>query len=126
MAVNKVTYAGRVLVDLTGATATADKILKGYTAYGRSGAKLTGTATTLVHATVTVSLPKSKWSGGRQVVAVSGVTADAIVIVGPNTASEPEYRGCSVACTAQAAGKLTFTCEWTPSTDLTVRVDIIA
>jgi len=126
MAVNKVTYAGRVLVDLTGATATADTILKGYTAYGRSGAKLTGTAVTLKHTTVTVSLPKSKWSGGQQAAAVSGVTADAIVIVGPDSASGAEYRGCGVACTAQAAGKLTFTCEWTPGTDLTVRVDIVA
>ena len=39
---NKVIYGTTVLVDLTDATATADKIVSGYTAYGASGAKLTG------------------------------------------------------------------------------------
>lgn len=42
---NKVIYNGNTLIDLTDATATADKILSGYTAYGASGEKLTGTAT---------------------------------------------------------------------------------
>ena len=44
MAYNKVIYGGKTLIDLSSATATADKILSGYTAYGKSGAKLTGTA----------------------------------------------------------------------------------
>lgn len=44
MANNKVELAnGTVLVDLTDATASADKILAGYTAYGAAGTKLTGT-----------------------------------------------------------------------------------
>ena len=41
---NKVVYGGTTLIDLTDATATADKILTGYTAYGATGEKLTGTA----------------------------------------------------------------------------------
>ena len=41
MAYNKVIYGGKTLIDLSSATATADKILSGYTAYGKSGAKLT-------------------------------------------------------------------------------------
>ena len=43
--VNKVVYGNDTLIDLTDATATADKILQGYTAYGADGSKLTGTAT---------------------------------------------------------------------------------
>ena len=44
--VNKVQLAdGTSLIDITDTTATADKILQGYTAYGADGSKLTGTAT---------------------------------------------------------------------------------
>lgn len=45
MATAKVTLKGNVILDLTDATATADKILDGYTAYGADGTKLIGTAT---------------------------------------------------------------------------------
>lgn len=40
---NIVVYGGNTLIDLTDATATADKILQGFTAYGATGEKLTGT-----------------------------------------------------------------------------------
>lgn len=44
--VNKVQLAdGTSLIDISDTTATADKILSGYTAYGADGSKLTGTAT---------------------------------------------------------------------------------
>ena len=44
--VNKVQLAdGTSLIDISDSTATADKILQGYTAYGADGSKLTGTAT---------------------------------------------------------------------------------
>ena len=43
--VNKVVYGGQTLIDISDTTATADKILQGYTAYGADGQKLTGTAT---------------------------------------------------------------------------------
>ena len=43
--VNKVQLAdGTSLIDISDTTATADKILTGYTAYGADGSKLTGTA----------------------------------------------------------------------------------
>lgn len=44
--VNKVQLAdGTSLIDISDTTATADKILTGFTAYGADGSKLTGTAT---------------------------------------------------------------------------------
>lgn len=44
MAVNNVVINGETVLDLRNATATADKILKGATAYGASGELLVGTA----------------------------------------------------------------------------------
>lgn len=42
--VNKVQLAdGTSLIDISDTTATADKILQGYTAYGADGQKITGT-----------------------------------------------------------------------------------
>jgi len=41
--VNKVIFGSATLVDLTGTTATADKILTGYGAYGADGAWMDGT-----------------------------------------------------------------------------------
>lgn len=43
--VNKVVFGSATLVDLTGTTATADKILEGYGAFGADGAWMDGTAT---------------------------------------------------------------------------------
>ena len=42
---NKVIYNGNTLIDLTSTTATADKILSGYGAFGADGAWINGTAT---------------------------------------------------------------------------------
>ena len=45
MSINKVVYGGKTLIDLTGDTVTADKILKGFTSHGKDGDLLTGTCT---------------------------------------------------------------------------------
>lgn len=45
MAINKVIYGGKTLIDLTGDTVTADKILSGYTTHDKSGAVITGECT---------------------------------------------------------------------------------
>lgn len=37
MAINKVIYGGETLIDLTGDTVTADKILFGFTAHDKGG-----------------------------------------------------------------------------------------
>lgn len=43
MAISKVIYGGNTLIDLTGDTVKADKMLKGYTAHGADGEPVTGT-----------------------------------------------------------------------------------
>ena len=43
MTINKVIYGGRTLIDLTGDTVTADKILSGFTAHDKGGKSITGT-----------------------------------------------------------------------------------
>ena len=45
MAVNKVVYGGKTLIDLTGDTVTTDKLLKGITAHGKDGEVVTGACT---------------------------------------------------------------------------------
>lgn len=45
MAINKVVFGSTTLIDLTSTTATADKILSGYGAYGKDGVWIDGTAT---------------------------------------------------------------------------------
>lgn len=50
MGYSKCVYNGKTLIDLTGDTVTADKLLKGYTATGADGEKIIGT---MEEATVT-------------------------------------------------------------------------
>lgn len=45
MAINKVIYGGKILIDLTGDTVTADKILSDYTAHDKSGEVIIGECT---------------------------------------------------------------------------------
>lgn len=42
---NKIVYGGKTLIDLTGDTVSADKLLKDITAHDKSGATITGTCT---------------------------------------------------------------------------------
>ena len=42
MAINKVVYGDQVLIDLTGDTVTADKLLSGFTAHGKDGSPIEG------------------------------------------------------------------------------------
>lgn len=125
MGVNKVIYGGKTLVDMTDATATPETVLEGYTAYGANGTRIVGTASATKRREVTISLPLAGWTDGEQTVAVPGVTAEATVIAGGGADCEPEYSGYGIACTAQAAGKLTFTAQWEPDGDLTAAVVIL-
>lgn len=57
MAVNKVVYDGKTIVDMTDATATAKTILDGYGAYGSDGTLILGTSSG-VGAVLTVTAPE--------------------------------------------------------------------
>lgn len=45
MGISKVVYGGKTLIDLTGDTITADKLLSGITAHGKDGEEITGSCT---------------------------------------------------------------------------------
>ena len=71
MAINKVTYGGKTLVDLTSDTVTADKLASGVTAHDKAGNKITGTmamngaiSKTLDTSTKSYSVPKGYTDGG--------------------------------------------------------------
>ena len=72
----------------------------------------------------TASLASGSWSSKQQQVNVAGVTADNVVIVSPQPGSYLNYHKYKVRCTAQAAGKLTFTTDGAPPA-LTVDVLIL-
>lgn len=108
MSINKVQLAnGETLIDLTDATATAETILAGYTAYGADGDLISGIASSLSKTEVSVSLPVSGWVNNQQTVSVAGVTTASTVCVRGDSAS---YDNCYVYCSAQSNGSLTFSC----------------
>lgn len=51
MAVSKVVYGGEALIDLTGDTVTADRLLAGVTAHDAAGNAVTGAVVTQVYRT---------------------------------------------------------------------------
>lgn len=88
MGVSKVIYNGEVLIDLTGDTVTADKLLEGVTAHGKDGEAVTGTCTydadtqDATAAAAEILLGKTAYNKGAKVTgtmknngAVSGVIA---------------------------------------------------
>lgn len=126
MAVNKVEYYGNTLVDMTDATATAETVVAGYTAYGADGNLIIGTASSTKRTEVNITLPASGWnSDNQQTVSVSGVTAGSTIIAGGDQGSEPEYSTCEVYCSAQADGSLTFSCTYLPMEDVVANVLIL-
>ena len=76
--------------------------------------------------TATATLSAGSWSGNQQTVSVSGVTTSNTVIVTSAPASYEHYTECAVRCSAQASGKLTFTCTDKPTSNLTANVLILS
>lgn len=126
MGVNVVNYGGKTLVDMRNATATAETVLAGYTAYGADGNLITGTASSTKRTEVNATLPKSGWdANNQQTVSISGVTASSTIVCGGDEGSEPEYSTCDVYCSGQADGSLTFSCTYLPMEDLVANVLIL-
>lgn len=125
----RVTYDGTFwIADLPKASA-ADLNGTVPIASGGTGATTAAAARTnlgaVAKATATVTLSASSWSSNAQTVNVSGVTASNVVVVSPNPSSYVAYGEAAVRCTAQASGKLTFTCTDVPTDALTLNVLIL-
>lgn len=72
-----------------------------------------------------IIIPLSLWSNNVQTVEVPGVHAEEseqLVLFVPKVSSQREYYDAGILCTVQAEGSLTFTCQTTPTIDLTVYV----
>lgn len=86
--------------------------------------KAQGDAEKARHKRVQVVLLANTWVNKAQTVDAAGVTADNTVFVDyPKTSKlEADYAG--VAADSQSDGKITFTCEAVPATDITVNLAI--
>lgn len=76
---------------------------------------------------VAVTLSTSAWSSNAQTVTVTGILADEtaqLIQPVPAIASQSAYYAAGIMCTGQEANSLTFTCQETPTADLTVYVVI--
>ena len=123
MGVNVVRFGNETILDLRNVTATPATVMRGYTAYGADGNLIVGEAEPTKRLERQITLPVSGWNAdGLQTVAVPGVTKAATVFVGSDTGSEPEYSDCGIFCSAQDAGKLTFTAVFQPGEDLVANI----
>lgn len=77
------------------------------------------------HSSISVTLSSSSWSSKSQTVTATWVTASNTVIVSPAPASFSDYSENGVYCYSQASDSLTFKCEDTPSSNITVNVVIL-
>lgn len=106
--------------------ASNSKIDLVYTTKINNGADIavptTGGTMAVIGVNTTITLASANWSANSQTVSVTGMTATAIVFVSPTPASQSDYTTAGIICTAQAAGTLTFSCDTTPTNDITVNV----
>lgn len=114
---------------ITGTCSTASKLgtatvgSASQPVYIAAGAATACTGVMKKPSVLTLKLTSAGWSSLAQTVTASGVVASETaqeIHVMPAAASMKNYMAAGVYCSAQAAGKLTFTCSTAPSTDLTV------
>lgn len=83
------------------------------------------TATRLTNAlptSLTVTLDADSWEDNTQSVQVINMNTTKSVIVDSTEASADDYSEYGIKCTAQATNTLTFTCDTTPTVDISVKV----
>ena len=127
-----------VLSDIGAAAAShnhsASNITSGTIPIARGGTGATNASSALTNLgaqakvkTLTLSLTTAGWSATNktQTKTASGVTASNVVIISPTATSQDAYSAAGVKCTAQAANKLTFTCDTVPTEALSVNVVIL-
>lgn len=86
---------------------------------------LLGSGDLALYSTITVTLTTAWWSASTQSVTATWVTASNTVICSPAPSSISDYSDNWVYCSAQSTDSLTFTCDSTPSNDITVNVVIM-
>lgn len=74
--------------------------------------------------TLTLTLTASGWSNGTQTITATGVTTSNMVRVDCAPSSKADCMDSNVKATTRAANKITFTCETTPTANITVYVTI--
>lgn len=74
---------------------------------------------------VSGTLTVDKWADNTQIISISGVAADNIVLVSPAPASHDAYAKAGIYCSAQSENSLTFICKSVPTEALTVNVVIL-
>lgn len=90
-----------------------------------NGVKANTSGEVTLYTNKTVTLAAASWVNQEQTVSVTGVTANSTVVVAPSPANQAAYGEAGVCCNAQTSGKLTFKCEDTPTSDLSVNVLIL-
>lgn len=70
----------------------------------------------------TATLTVVGWSSKSQTVSVTGITATNTVWVAPAPASSEDYSSAGIVCVSQGANSLTFSCEETPTSAITVNI----
>lgn len=101
-----------------------------YTTKINNGADITipttgGTMAVINMPATAPELAVADWSSNTQTITVTGVTASNVVLVSPAPASAADYAAAGIICTAQATDSLTFSCQTTPTNNLTVNVVIL-
>ena len=124
MAVNKVVYGDRVLIDTSTVTVTADKLAAGYTALDASGTLITGIAEVdgVQGKKYTKTLTVAGWSNNSQTVTCAGVTSDSVILCGPDSTSMTAFTAAKVMMTGQGTNTVTFSCSTTPTAAITINI----